>query len=54
MESKKYTISLEPEYNEKWELIAKNKYSDKSKMLRKWIDDNWKEEYRDERGRKSS
>ena len=48
MESKKYTISLEDEYNEKWELIAKKNYSDKSKMLRKWIDENFKEEYRND------
>ena len=45
---KTYNISLEPEYNEKWELIAKKFYSDKSKMLRKWIDENFKEEYRNE------
>ncbi len=48
MESKKYTISLDAEYNEKWELIAKRNYSDKSKMLRKWIDENFREEYRNE------
>jgi len=48
MESKKFTISLESEYNEKWELIAKKNYSDKSKMLRKWIDENFKEEYRND------
>ena len=48
MSIKIYNVSLEPEYNEKWDLIAKKTYSDKSKILRKWIDENWKEEYKNE------
>ena len=36
---KNYIVSLEPEYNERWEKIAKKNYSDKSKMLRRWIDE---------------
>lgn len=44
--SKIITISLDEEYNERFEIIAKHFYSDKSKMLRKWIDENYKEEYK--------
>ncbi|KKN33654.1 hypothetical protein LCGC14_0801470 [marine sediment metagenome] len=45
---KTYNISLEPECNEKWELIAKAGFRKKSDLLRKWINENWKEEYRKE------
>ena len=40
---KTYNVSLEPEYNEKWVLLAKKNYTDKSKILRKWIDENWEQ-----------
>lgn len=46
--SKIVTISLDEDYNRKLELIAKAEYSDKSKLVRKWIDQNFKEEYDDE------
>jgi len=46
--TKNYTISIEEEYNRKWEIIAKREYSDKSKLLRKWIDQSFKEEYNHE------
>lgn len=38
-------ILLSEKHYQKFELIAKNEYSDKSKLLRKWIDQNFKEEY---------
>lgn len=41
------SISLDEKYNQKFELIAKKEYTDKSKLLRKWIDQNYKEEYGD-------
>jgi len=43
--SKVVGFYLDNEYNRKLELIAKAEYSDKSKLLRKWIDENYKEEY---------
>ena len=43
--SKVISISLDEEYNKRFEKIAKAEYSDKSKLLRKWIDQNYKEEY---------
>lgn len=45
--SKVISISLDEEYNQKLELIAKYQYTDKSKLVRKWIDENFKEEYQD-------
>lgn len=45
MTIKTYNVSLESEYNVKWELIAKAEFRKKSGLLRKWIDENWKEEY---------
>ena len=43
--SKLVTISLNEEYNRRFGLIAKNEYSDKSKLVRKWIDENFREDY---------
>ena len=43
--SKRTTISLDDEYNRRFKLIAKNEYSDQSKLVRKWIDEKFKEEY---------
>ena len=43
--SKVVGFYLDDEYNKKLEQIAKAEYSDKSKLLRKWIDQNFKEEY---------
>lgn len=43
--SKIIAISLNDEYNKKFALIAKAEYSDKSKLVRKWIDQNYKEDY---------
>ena len=43
--SKLVTISLDEDYNRRFSLIAKNEYSDKSKLVRKWIDEKFKEEY---------
>ncbi len=47
MPIKTYNVSLEPEINKKWELIAKAEYRKKSELLRKWINENFKEEYDD-------
>lgn len=43
--SKKVTLSLDEENNRRFKLIAENEYSDKSKLLRKWINENFKQEY---------
>lgn len=43
--SLKITLSIDENYNKKFGLIAEKEYSDKSKLLRKWIDQNFKEEY---------
>lgn len=43
--SKLVTISLDEDYNRRFGLIAKNEYSDKSKLVRKWIDENFREDY---------
>ena len=40
---KNITISLGKEYIEKLEIIANKEYSDKTKLIRKWIDENFKE-----------
>lgn len=42
---KRISISLDNEYIRKYDKIAKKQYSDRSKLLRKWIDQNFKEEY---------
>lgn len=42
--SKIITISLDDEYIRKIDLIANNEYSDRSKLVRKWIDENIKGE----------
>ena len=44
---KTITVSLGDDYNRKLELIAENEFSDKSKLIRKWIDENFKEEYKE-------
>jgi hypothetical protein len=36
---------MNEEYKRRFDLIAINEYSDKSKLVRKWIDNNFKEEY---------
>lgn len=41
--SKIISISLDEEYIKKFELIAKKTYSDRSKLVRKWIDQNFME-----------
>ena len=46
--SKVISISLDEEYNRRFESIAKKEYTDKSKLIRKWIDMNYKEEYDNE------
>ncbi len=43
--SKVVHIALNESDYMKFEQIAKAEYSDKSKLLRKWIDQNFKEEY---------
>jgi len=43
--SKVVGFYIDEEYKRKLELIAKAEYSDNSKLLRKWIDMNYKEEY---------
>jgi len=48
MSCKKVTISLENSYIRKIEIIARNEYSDRSKLIRKWIDENFKKEYQEE------
>ena len=46
--SKVVHVALDEEDYQKYELIAKAEYSDKSKLLRKWINENFKEEYDNE------
>lgn len=46
--SKVVNFSLDDEYVSKMDIIAKKEYTDRSKLLRKWIDQNYKEEYRNE------
>lgn len=41
--SKKITLSIDEEHNKRFKLIAKKEYTDKSKLLRKWIDEYSKE-----------
>lgn len=43
--SKTLTISINEEYVKKLDIIAENEYSDRSKLIRKWIDENLKKEY---------
>lgn len=43
--SKVISISLDESYDSRFGKIAKAEYTDKSKLLRKWIDQNYKEEY---------
>ena len=38
---------IEQEYVERMDKIAKKQYTDRTKLLRKWIDENFKEEYND-------
>lgn len=43
--SNRITISLNDEYKERLDLIAKNEFTDRSKIIRKWINENFREEY---------
>ena len=43
--SKILNFVLEVEYIERMDKIAKKQYTDRTKLLRKWIDTNYKEEY---------
>ena len=43
--SKTLTVSINDEYLKKFDTIVKNEFSDRSKLLRKWIDENYKPEY---------
>jgi hypothetical protein len=45
-------LSIGKEHKKKLKTIAKKEYSDCSKLLRKWIDENWKEEYGDDKDEK--
>ena len=45
--SKVLNFVLEEEYIERMDKIAKKQYTDRTKLLRKWIDVNFKEEYGD-------
>lgn len=38
-------ISLDEEHLKKWDLIVEKEYTNRSNILRKWIDQNFKEEY---------
>lgn len=42
--SKSINFSLEEEYVIKMDKIAKEQYSDRTKLLRKWIDEHYKED----------
>lgn len=46
--SKTLTISINEEYLKKYNIIAAKEFSDRSKLLRKWIDENFKPEYKKE------
>jgi len=48
--SNRITISLNDEYKHRLNLIAKNEFTDNSKIIRKWIDENFKPEYEDNDG----
>lgn len=48
MFSKVVNFSLNETYLEKMNKIAKKEYTDRSKLLRKWIDQNYKEVYDNE------
>lgn len=45
MSSKVIGVLLSDKYIEKFKIIVKREYSDQSKLVRKWIDENFKEEY---------
>ena len=38
-------ISIPKNYLKKFDLIVEHEWSDRSKLIRKWIDQNFKEEY---------
>ena len=40
-------ISLTEDYNRRFKLIAKHEYTDRSKLVRRMIDEKFKEEYED-------
>jgi len=44
---KLFNVQLEKEYVEKFNLISKKEHRKKADLIRKWIDENFKEEYRD-------
>lgn len=50
MDKIRISIDLDEDLFKKYELIAKREYSDKSKLLRKWISQNYKDEYSQEEG----
>ncbi len=39
-------ISINKAYLKKLDLIVEHEWSDRSKLFRKWIDENFKEEYK--------
>ncbi len=43
--SKTINLSIDDESLERFDKIVKNEFSDRSKLLRKWIMQNYKEEY---------
>lgn len=46
MSTLQISITLNETYKKKFDLIVEHEYSDRSKLLRKWIDENFKEEYK--------
>ncbi len=46
MSSNQITITINEPYLKKFDLIADAEYTDRSKLVRKWIDQNFKDEYK--------
>lgn len=46
MSSSQITITINEVYLKKLDLIVDAEYTDRSKLFRKWIDQNFKEEYK--------
>lgn len=46
--SKTLTISINEEYLKKFNIIVEKEFSDRSKLIRKWIDENFKPEYKED------
>ena len=44
-EKRLFNVLLSEDYHDKFDKIAKNEHRKKSDLLRKWIDENFKEEY---------